>query len=127
MEMPLAWLQLLAQLQHLIDETEGSDARRAFRGLGRDRYAAAQRQLRLQQARLMVEAAQWGIAVDTHIVSQAARTLPHHDDLGAEYLSLASSFTMAAEVARQRGNARLEAWLSQRAHLHVEHNLLLGG
>jgi hypothetical protein len=127
MEMPLAWLQLLAQLQHLIEETEGSDARRALRCLGRDRYAAAQRQLRLQQARLMVEAARWGIAVDSHLVSQAARTLPRHDDLGAEYLSLASSFTMATEVARQRGNARLEAWLSQRARLHAEHKLLLGG
>lgn len=127
MEMPLAWLQLLAQLQHLIDEAEGSAARRAFRGLGRNRYAAAQRQLRLQQTRLTVEVAQWGIAVDTQAVNQAARMLPHCDSLGAEYLSLASSFTMATEVARQRGNARLEAWLSQRARLHVEHSLLLGG
>jgi hypothetical protein len=112
MEVQFVWLQLLAQLQHLIDETEGTDARRRFRGLGRSRWAAAQRQLRLQQSRLLVEAVQWGMPVDAHAVEQVASALPHLDDLGAEYLALASSFALATEIARQRSDARLERWMT---------------
>lgn len=127
MEVQFVWLQLLAQLQHLIDETEGPDARRAFRSLGPSRCATARRQLRLQQSRLIFEANQLGMLIDAHALAKAVRGLPDHDDLGAEYLSLASSFSMVTETALQRGNTRLATWLAQRAHLHVEHSLFLAG
>ncbi len=119
------WLQLLGLLNHMIQETERPTARKLFQSLGPQRLSTAQRQLRLEQQRLLVAATRLEVVIEPDAIAQATNALTLYDDLVHDYLALAEAYQLSASVAHQRGETELMAWMNQRARLHVEHSRFL--
>ncbi len=119
------WLQLLGLLNHMIQETERPTARKLFQSFGPQRLSTAQRQLRLEQQRLLAAAARLDVVIEPDAMAQATNALTLYDDLVQDYLALAEAYQLSAGVAHQHGETKLTAWMNQRALLHVEHSRFL--
>ena len=121
----IPWLQAVALLDHLIEESERPLARRAFRSIGPRCQATALRQMRLQRRRVLEEAALLQLGLNEADIAHAGRPLRLQDDLPEDFLVLAEAFQRLAQTAAIRANPRFRRWLEQRAQLHRRHSLLL--